>query len=249
VRRASDNAEQDIEFDIEGNLNTGALAGFCSGTDGFVKVWYDQSGNGNDAEQTTTSDQPKIYDATEGVLTDNEKPAMQSTSQNGIHSSDPILQAGTTDFYAFSVFSLNNNASFPSLWKVGAKSVFSNDNTAVSYFNDRFETARLQYNDVTGDPLASYATPLNLGQQYLRGDVYERNTNLEIFIDASSVASTTAKNSDFTLQVDDVYGLLEARFGSSGTKMQEHVIWLSDQSTNRTGIETNINDYYSIYTP
>ena len=29
--------------------------------------------------------------------------------------------------------------------------------------------------------------------------------------------------------------------------MQELVIWDSDQSTDRTGIETNINDYYSIY--
>ena len=31
--------------------------------------------------------------------------------------------------------------------------------------------------------------------------------------------------------------------------MSEFIIWNSDQSSNRTGIETNINDYYSIYTP
>jgi hypothetical protein len=28
---------------------------------------------------------------------------------------------------------------------------------------------------------------------------------------------------------------------------QEAVFYVSDQSANRTGIETNINDYYSIY--
>ena len=27
----------------------------------------------------------------------------------------------------------------------------------------------------------------------------------------------------------------------------ELIIWPSDQSSNRTGIETNINDFYSIY--
>lgn len=30
-------------------------------------------------------------------------------------------------------------------------------------------------------------------------------------------------------------------------KMQEFVLYASDQSSNRSGIETNINDYYSIY--
>ena len=32
-------------------------------------------------------------------------------------------------------------------------------------------------------------------------------------------------------------------------KMQEVIIYDSDQSSNRTGIESNINTYYSIYTP
>ena len=31
--------------------------------------------------------------------------------------------------------------------------------------------------------------------------------------------------------------------------IQEYIVYTSDQSSNRTGIETNINDYYSIYTP
>ena len=52
VRRASDNAEQDIGF-VNNELDTSTLTSFCSGTNGFVKTWYDQSGNGNDATQTT----------------------------------------------------------------------------------------------------------------------------------------------------------------------------------------------------
>ena len=31
--------------------------------------------------------------------------------------------------------------------------------------------------------------------------------------------------------------------------MQEIIFYLSDQSSNRTGIETDINDYFSIFTP
>ena len=66
VRRASDNAEQDIGFD-NNELDTTALATFCAGTNGFVKTWYDQSGNANYATQTTTGNQPKIYDSNQSA--------------------------------------------------------------------------------------------------------------------------------------------------------------------------------------
>jgi len=47
VRRASDNATQDIGF-VNNELYTASLNTFCSGTNGFVTTWYDQSGNGKD---------------------------------------------------------------------------------------------------------------------------------------------------------------------------------------------------------
>ena len=59
VRRASDNAEQDIAFS-NNELDTATLETFASGTDAFVTTWYDQSGNGYDATQTTASAQPQI---------------------------------------------------------------------------------------------------------------------------------------------------------------------------------------------
>ena len=44
---------------------------------------------------------------------------------------------------------------------------------------------------------------------------------------------------------------LGARYDVGGSyidgKIQEFVLYNTDQSTNRTGIETNINDFYSIY--
>ena len=37
-----------------------------------------------------------------------------------------------------------------------------------------------------------------------------------------------------------------ATFGYLGN-MQEFILYNTDQSSNRTGIETNINDFYNIY--
>jgi len=61
VRRASDNTEADIPFTSTGDLDTDALAAHCGASNGYVKTWYDQSGNANNATQTTTGNQPNIY--------------------------------------------------------------------------------------------------------------------------------------------------------------------------------------------
>ena len=67
VRRASDNTTQAIGF-VNNELDTTSLESFCSGTDGFVTTWYDQSGNGYDAAQTTAGSQPKIVSSGSTIL-------------------------------------------------------------------------------------------------------------------------------------------------------------------------------------
>lgn len=81
VRRSSDNAEQDIYAsaipDANGNrfLDTTALLAFAGVNSAFVTTWYDQSGNGRHATQTTGTSQPRIVNA--GVIDLlNNKPAL-----------------------------------------------------------------------------------------------------------------------------------------------------------------------------
>ena len=59
VRRASDNTTQAIGF-VNNELDTATLESFCSGTDGFVTTWYDQSGSGNHMTRSDAAYQPKI---------------------------------------------------------------------------------------------------------------------------------------------------------------------------------------------
>lgn len=60
VRRASDNAESDIGYDINGNLDTTALLAFVGSSSAFVTTWYDQSGNARNLTQATAAAQPRI---------------------------------------------------------------------------------------------------------------------------------------------------------------------------------------------
>ena len=60
VRRSQDNAETDIGFDSQGNLDTGSLLSFVGANSGFISVWYDSSGNGRNATQTLSTRQARI---------------------------------------------------------------------------------------------------------------------------------------------------------------------------------------------
>ena len=70
IRNGTTNATADFYADISGNLGTAYLATGTSLTtwlagaaNAFVATWYDQTGNGNNATQTTTTLQP-IYNQT-----------------------------------------------------------------------------------------------------------------------------------------------------------------------------------------
>jgi hypothetical protein len=60
VRRDSDNAETDIYPNTEG-LPSGA-SNFCGAANGFLHIWYDQTGQGYNALTVTASCQPMIVD-------------------------------------------------------------------------------------------------------------------------------------------------------------------------------------------
>ncbi|NGY38430.1 hypothetical protein FQU23_013020 [Flavobacterium sp. XN-5] len=66
VRRSTDNTTQNIGFDSNGNLDTNSLTSFVGSGDGFLTIWYDQSGTGNNAIQNALLNQPKII--TTGVI-------------------------------------------------------------------------------------------------------------------------------------------------------------------------------------
>lgn len=95
VRRSSDNTEQDIGYGGDGWLDETVLLAFVGAGSGFVKTWYDQSGNARDVSQATTANQPRIVNA--GVVDlVNSRPAVVFDGSN-----DSLVGAvGTSYMYA-----------------------------------------------------------------------------------------------------------------------------------------------------
>lgn len=74
VRRDSDNTEQDIGFNGD-DLDEASLTSFCSGSNGYVTTWYGQA-TGINLTQSTTTNQPKIYDSGTGIVVYNGRPGV-----------------------------------------------------------------------------------------------------------------------------------------------------------------------------
>jgi hypothetical protein len=221
VRRAVGSpSEKDIGF-VNNELDVADLESFCSGTNGFVVTWYDQSGNANDATQTTAANQPQIV-SSGSVILENGKPII-----NGLDNTDflvidnSISKASITSI--FSVASLDTNATFYVLLADGSNTAYM-----VSQLNSVATTINLNVGTPTVYKNSSLYTITN------RGDAYND-------FQGQKLISLIGGSTNFS-PLNIGYGV-----GVEMYNTQEIVIYNSDQSSNRTGIETNINDFYSIY--
>jgi len=98
VRRSSDNATSDIGFTTLGDLDTTSLKTFVgAGNNGFVTIWYDQSGNSVNVSPPAATNQPKIINA--GVV----------NRKNGIPT---ILFDGIDDYFTTNSFSTTGYTGF-----------------------------------------------------------------------------------------------------------------------------------------
>ena len=226
VRRASDNTEQDIGFSGE-DLDIATLESFCSGTDGFVKTWYDQSGNGNNATQTTAVNQPQIV-SSGSVILDNGKPAL---GFDGTDFVDLTSIVTTSTYSSFALIRKNSSGSI--IIPIGLS-----NGQSVGAWSD----GKLYENNGTSFVGVSYTNDAN---QNLFSVIKNGNTLSDFSANQNGSALGSYTGSAFTsISIDRLGG----RIGTySNGNIQEIIIYSSDQSSNRSGIETNINDFYSIY--
>lgn len=103
IRRASDNQETDIGY-IGDDLDTAAIIAHCTGTDGFVTTWYDQSTVNRNFTNSTAAAQPKIYDNATGVITKNGKPALLFDGVNDRMFTPIFTQLQPLTIYAVAAF-------------------------------------------------------------------------------------------------------------------------------------------------
>jgi hypothetical protein len=221
VRRASDDAETDIGFDGNGDLDTAAIATHCGASTGWTVTWYDQSGNSNNATQATASAQPQIYNGT-AVITDNGKPALECSS----------------DRLEFTAFNLTDDFAISHVGQYRYQDAIYGGSSGNFAGYGLTTLLRWRYSGSNVNFSFTYSEQ----QQYL--DFLNRSSGSNtLHIDGTSIGTVSNSNT-FNLSM-----LFNGNGGNMALlgKFQEFVLWESDQDSNRTGIESDINTYFSIY--
>jgi hypothetical protein len=217
VRRSSDDAEQDIGF-VSNELDTASLLSFVGAGDGFVKTWYDQSLNGNNAVEGVANNLIIVQGGV--VTTNNLKPCIKvgSISSVGMTTLVPTINKTQisvvnpeTDL-TWSIFRASDNSVFPLIQSGNFSGV------AAGY----------TYSDliVNGDIIGATT----------RNDLYLRTNNRTNLI----TTNITNKN------INGLYS--RGGFTLDGVgNFQETILFDANQMANINDIQNNINAYYSIY--
>jgi hypothetical protein len=233
IRRSSDNTLQNIGF-VNNVLDTASLLSFVGAGNGFVRTWYDQSGNGRNAISITNNQQPRIVNngiidlsLTKPVIVNN---AVSSRLISAFSISQPI-----TVFNAvINPTLVNDNSAFRVLFSAKAS---INDAGIETYCNTSLTQKTFLYSGaILGDTTIRTGNSITTSISNGLTSSLHYNSNLI----ASGNAGTNS--------------IVDARFGVNwtlgsffNTRYFETIIYPSNQSANRTAIESNINSFYNIY--
>jgi len=237
VRRSSDSAEQSF---TETQIIDGTLEAFCGAGNGQVVSWYDQSGNNNHVNQSTASNQPYIV-ISGNLVTDNGKPTVYFNSLSELVSVNNT-NYGTSSRSIFITINL--------LEAISTKGIISLSNLSTGsgklwILTPEIATRANTYTWIT-------STPLPQNNQSLLTNIYASSANLfdgnNMYLDGNVIVRTGGVDGVIDTSIGQMY------IGSNGlgasrviANISEVVNYKSDQSSNRTAIETNINSHYNIY--
>ena len=233
VRRLSDNTEQDIGF-VGGELDTASLTTFCSGTDGFVTTWYDQSGNAYNATQTSATSQPQIV-SSGSVLLENGKAAINFLNTKEFGITVPNSFFGLNDISAFLVTRtiLNDNGGLSQ-----KRDGFLAGNFGIGVVSGKYQfQTRNGAISSTVESINAYSTQQILSVVRNSSGLYMNSP--ETKFTSSAVADLTS-SAQWQFGNGNSYGILNGN-------IQEKIIYLSDQTSNQSAIQTNINKAFNIY--
>jgi hypothetical protein len=237
VRRSSDNTTSGIGFLPSGHLDTSSLKTFVGANDGFVRIWYDQSGNGINAEQTTTnSEQPKIVSS--GTI-----------ERIGGMPAMIFVPASSTNLRFTSITS-NSDWSCYMVQKRRATSVrgpmFSRaGGTSGGPLFAQWNDNNFYIQRVSTVPSGFYRGAADATATFSLLEAY----NISSVISGYKNATAYTLGTQLTFVATEDYFNALGKYGSgfSDGHFLEVVFYASDKSSDRTGIESNINTYYTIY--
>lgn len=244
VRRSSDDTTLDIGFDLAGDLDTTELLAFVGANNGFVSRWYDQSGGGSHLEQGTLAAQPSIVTA--GVV--NLLDGLPAVTFDG---TDDYLTVASVGLYAAGAATMavvfsgasaansvvvgeSNNAGGGNLYRLLRSSTAAWNVQATSSTGSLWASSAAA--DTTFDAAQHQAFYADSGSQIT---TWRDGAPKHVALAATRSGVMTLTNLSLGAHLN---GGTPANFLNG--RVQELVLWNSNQSVDRTGISDAQKTYW-----
>ncbi len=237
VRRSSDDTDRIFLAKEVANGTLEAWVG--AGNNGFVSKWYDQSGNGNDAEQATAGSQPKIVNSG-ALVVDNGIAGLDFDGGDFLVASS--VSGLESPFSIFSTSVRDSNGYTASLSRSSAA------NRYFAVFESSGTSIAVPRNSTSGVTVAASVS----GADRLTFALTTGETSTSVGAKGGTVVTTTDDyGNDFTSSssLDQIAIGVQRTVSPTGYfngRIREIIFYTSDQSANRPAIEANIKNQYEI---
>jgi hypothetical protein len=241
VRRSSDNAEQDIGF-VSEDLDTASMLTFVGANDGFVVTWYDQSGNANNATNSTAANQPQIVAG--GVLiTDGSQPSLYFDGNND-QLNAPVVFSGTELSQIF-VTNIANPQSKNNGHLINGNTVnYTNRLVVVNSSILNWYSAGAGLSSVSIESPYTYRNTQSLISIYAQNGT---GYNVSAYKNLDPVVNLNNPNYSIGSHTSITIGNWSVSGGEFTGKMSELIYYPINKESDQIGLRSNINSHYSIF--
>jgi hypothetical protein len=223
IRRSSDNAEQDFGF-VNNYVDITSISTFCGSGNGFIRIWYDQSGNAINSDQGLTGTQPQIYFSGSFLLRSG-KICIEFAVGRGFNT--PLYTRTAAQNYSFWItYEKSGGTTNLVLWG-GGSNLWAEYGQTLQYINN-------------SQPINITPNNYAINTRYLVNNICDTSI---VTIYSNNIAwgsRTTSDSAGFN-------SIAPASTRNGILTIQEFVLYSNSQAANRTAINTNINSFYSIY--
>ena len=215
----------------DGNTGSYTISDFeivSHSSSGFVDTWYDQSGNGNDAEQATAGSQPKIV-SSGSLVTLNSVPALSFDGSSDLFNVTGFAFSPSGDFLAVTVSKISTG-----------NLIDTRDGGSDGFFLQQGSADfRHRYN---GDGSINVSG----NDQHIVATSELNGTTLTAYKNSSSSGTDTVTAGLSTTQAITIGRTSFTNGNFTAGSVQEIILYDTDKSANRAALETNIISHYGI---
>ena len=238
----------DVGF-VNNYLDTASISTHCGTGDGKIVTWYDQSGNGRDITQASTSAMPKLFIGGTFNLVNSKVGANFDgndrlvTGQVSLHSgawycTSAVKMGSSVTAANMQIWNQDDSLSGPRIAQ------YLRTHTSAKARSVMFNTSRNNFANTTSTSIAANT------QYQISAYTDTSATEVKAFVNSTNTNSATSYTGTAQTGTHEVVMGSSAHGSTPGNffrgDVQELVMWPNAQSSNRSAIETNLDTYYSI---